>query len=265
LFHCSGGPNSAKQNRMENLNAATPNFGPDLAAITLEVEPATLTDDAKLRLLSAAESLFAERPIESVSLREIAIKAGNGNNNAVQYHFGGKDELVQAIFAWRVEQMEEPRRCLYAQARAGGRTQDLADLARILCLPLLDLVDDQGRHSYAAFMTQYVLRHRPLGLGHAADTVGTSTEVLRTLLKDVHDMCGLSQDGGGDYRIGIIHLMFANMLVLSDSERLQERDPLAFQARVDATLMMVESAFESVKSISANNNSCRAEKNAPSA
>jgi TetR/AcrR family transcriptional regulator, regulator of cefoperazone and chloramphenicol sensitivity len=215
-----------------------------------DATPPASTDDAKLRLLRAAEALFAERPIESVSLREIAIKAENGNNNAVQYHFGRKDELVQAIFGWRVQQMEEPRRLLYAQARADGRMPDLADLTKILCLPLLDLVDEEGRHTYAAFLTQYVLRHRPLGVAHAADHVDASTEVLRTLLKDIRNICGLPQDEGDDYRIALAHLMFANMLVLSDGERLQERDPEAFKVRVHATLMMVEITLECVKSVS---------------
>lgn len=169
-------------------------------------------DETKLRLLEAAESLFAERPFDSVSLREIAIKAGNGNNNAVQYHFGGKDELIQAIFAWRVQQMEGPRRRLYAKARDGGRTPNLKDLARILCLPLLDLVDAADRHSYAAFMTQYVLRHRQLGLDHPADHIKHSTVMLRTLLKDIHDVCGLSQANGGGYRTSLLHLMFSTCL-----------------------------------------------------
>lgn len=55
-------------------------------------------DETKIRLILVGEALFAERSIESVSLREIAVGAGNRNNNAVQYHFGDKDGLVQAIF-----------------------------------------------------------------------------------------------------------------------------------------------------------------------
>ena len=75
--------------------------------------------------------------------------------------------------------------------------------------------------------------------------------MLRTLLKDIHVVCGLSQANGGDYRTGLLHLMFSNMLVVSDSERLQERDPQAFQARVEATMAMIDSAFENVRLTSA--------------
>lgn len=204
-------------------------------------------DDKKLKLLVAAESLFAERPIESVSLREIAVKAGNGNNNAVQYHFGGKQELIQEIFAWRVAQMEAPRAAAYAAIRAQGREPDLAQLVRILCLPLLDLVDNEGRHSYAAFIAQYLLRHRPNGLTHAADLIVEESRVLRKLLRDIHDACGLSQSGGGDYRTGLTQLIFCNMLVLSDTERLQERDPQAFAQRVNSALAMATNALACLK------------------
>jgi TetR/AcrR family transcriptional regulator, regulator of cefoperazone and chloramphenicol sensitivity len=205
-------------------------------------------DDKKLRLLVAAESLFAERPIESVSLREIAVKAGNGNNNAVQYHFGGKQGLIQALFAWRVAQMEAPRAAIYAAIRAEGREPDLPDLVRILCLPLLDLVDDEGRHSYAAFIAQYLLRHRPTGLTHTADLMIEENRVLRILLRDIHEACGLSQSGGGDYRTGLTQLIFCNMLVLSDTERLQERDPEAFAQRVNSALSMATNALACLKS-----------------
>lgn len=204
-------------------------------------------DDKKLRLLVAAESLFAEKPIESVSLREIAIKAGNGNNNAVQYHFGGKPGLIQALFAWRVAQMEAPRAAAYAEIRAQGRDPDLADLVRILCLPLLDLVDDEGVHSYAAFIAQYLVRHRPNGLTHAADESIEESRVLRTLLRDIHEACGFSQSGGGDYRTGLAHLIFCNMLVLSDTERLQESDPAEFAQRVDEALAMATGALVCLK------------------
>jgi TetR/AcrR family transcriptional regulator, regulator of cefoperazone and chloramphenicol sensitivity len=247
LFNCKDRPVSGTPAIMEDCRSVSTKFRSNLASKKSEARLNLSVDDAKLRLLSVAESLFAERAIESVSLREIAAKAGNGNNNAVQYHFGSKDELVQAIFAWRVQQMEEPRRRLYSHACADGRKPDLADLVKILCLPMLDLVDEDGRHTYAAFITQYVLRHRPTGLEHAADQIDASTQVLRTLLKDIHETCGLSQLDGGDYRTGLIHLIFANMLVLSDSERLQTHSPQAFQARVDATLLIVTSAFESVR------------------
>jgi AcrR family transcriptional regulator len=59
---------------------------------------AVIAPSTKEQIVLAAEGLFAERGIEGVSLRQIGAAAGNGNNSAVQYHFGTKERLVQAVF-----------------------------------------------------------------------------------------------------------------------------------------------------------------------
>ncbi|MBK8971532.1 MAG: TetR family transcriptional regulator [Hahellaceae bacterium] len=50
------------------------------------------------RILDAAELLFAERGFSETSLRQITSKAGV-NLAAVNYHFGSKNALIQAVFA----------------------------------------------------------------------------------------------------------------------------------------------------------------------
>jgi AcrR family transcriptional regulator len=50
------------------------------------------------RILDAAEMLFAERGFSETSLRQITSKAGV-NLAAVNYHFGSKNALIQAVFA----------------------------------------------------------------------------------------------------------------------------------------------------------------------
>ena len=51
------------------------------------------------RLIAAAETLFAERGVEGVSLREINAVAGMRNATALQYHFHDRYGLVKAILA----------------------------------------------------------------------------------------------------------------------------------------------------------------------
>ncbi|MEM9081192.1 MAG: TetR/AcrR family transcriptional regulator [Verrucomicrobiota bacterium] len=53
------------------------------------------------RLLDAAEQLFAEKGFEAVSLRELTTVAG-ANLAAVNYHFGGKENLIGAVMARHV-------------------------------------------------------------------------------------------------------------------------------------------------------------------
>ena len=62
------------------------------------------------RFIDAAQQLYAERSIDSVSLNEITVAAGQKNRNALQYHFGGRDGLLQAIVdrhASRVHDLRE--------------------------------------------------------------------------------------------------------------------------------------------------------------
>ena len=56
-------------------------------------------DDARgtrERILSSAETLFAERGFETVSLRDIT-GAADANVAAVNYHFGSKERLIDAV------------------------------------------------------------------------------------------------------------------------------------------------------------------------
>ena len=55
------------------------------------------TNDTVIRILDAAETLFAERGFSDTSLRTITAQA-NVNLAAVNYHFGSKDVLIQAVF-----------------------------------------------------------------------------------------------------------------------------------------------------------------------
>jgi len=54
--------------------------------------------DTVKSILNAAEELFSERGFAETSLRNITTKAGV-NLAAVNYHFGSKKELIQAVFA----------------------------------------------------------------------------------------------------------------------------------------------------------------------
>lgn len=67
--------------------------------------------ETKDRLLDAAEELFAERGVAETSLREITALA-DANLAAVNYHFGGKDGLLEAVFARRLRPVNRERLAL---------------------------------------------------------------------------------------------------------------------------------------------------------
>lgn len=208
-----------------------------------ETQTVVFADPAKLRIIQVAESLFAQRSIHDVSLREIAERSGNGNNNAVKYHFGSRDSLIQAIFAWRVWQMEPIRGQGFAKAEAEDALSDIPTLLSLVCMPYLDLVDDTGRHTYAAFMAQYLLNERPAGIRHVADSRPDLAHNLGRILDRLYDLVGATSREEGDYRIALANLLFCNMLVLSDNEGLPRSDPSLFDRHVATGLAMAAAAL----------------------
>src|SRR5580704_14552004 len=98
---------------------------PTGAGIAFSAVPAPLPPSTKEQLVLTAERLFAVHGIDAVSLRQICAEAGNANNSAVQYHFGDKDRLLQAIFEYRIPHLMVRRNLLAAEAVARGEFDDV--------------------------------------------------------------------------------------------------------------------------------------------
>ena len=62
----------------------------------------------KDKILDAAEALFMEHGFEATSLRSITTAAAV-NLAAVNYHFGSKEELFQAVLTRRLDPMNQER------------------------------------------------------------------------------------------------------------------------------------------------------------
>lgn len=102
-----------------------------------------------LRLVLAAERLFALRGIAGVSLRQIATEAGSANNSAVHYYFGSKQGLIEAIFRHRLPRLISERKLLAARCEPG----ELRARLEAHYLPVLMLADAVDNH-YVSFVEQ---------------------------------------------------------------------------------------------------------------
>lgn len=110
------------------------------------------------RLLDAAERLFAEKGMHGTSAREIVAAAGQRNESAIQYHFGGRDGLVDALLARRIEAIETER---LARLDALAEQMPEADV-RALLAAIVDPViercrDDAGFRAFLAAFGELVL------------------------------------------------------------------------------------------------------------
>jgi AcrR family transcriptional regulator len=64
--------------------------------------------ETRTRILDAAEELFMQHGFESTSMRLLTAKA-EANLAAVNYHFGSKDALIEAVFRRRLDPMNTGR------------------------------------------------------------------------------------------------------------------------------------------------------------
>jgi len=189
--------------------------------------------DGKTRLILAAEKLFARGGIEGVSLREIAAAAGQGNHHAVQYHFRSREGLVQAVFDYRMRQMEDRRAEMLEAAEAAGKLDDARTIVEIIFLPQLELPDQHGNHSYANFLCQYLLRTDTAEFGDFGSELPPNIDRALKLLRD---RLAFLPDRIAQRRLITACFMFLNMLTAYSDDRPRTQDDESFEDAVKDTL-----------------------------
>jgi AcrR family transcriptional regulator len=135
--------------------------------------------DTRLALMRAAEQLFAQQGVDRVSLREIAIAAGQRNVSAATYHFGSKRELIEAILerhSLPVQDSWGPSLANDAEHRLG-----LHELIELLVRPLVAKIDDpDGGRCFLELSAELVAsRSFPMMGMRVATTPGTQEMAKR--------------------------------------------------------------------------------------
>lgn len=128
-----------------------------------EAEPARPASgksaETRARILHAAVTLFARHGVGQTTLREITRLAGV-NMAAVNYHFGSKEALANAVFAAVSERANTRRRraiadCV-ARAAQDGVAPELGALIDIFLQPYLDREEPET----AMLLVHLVMLHR---------------------------------------------------------------------------------------------------------
>src|SRR6185312_11461342 len=102
--------------------------------------------DTKTRILDAAEHLFTQHGFEATSLRQLTTAAGV-NLAAVNYHYGSKEVLFQAVLTRRLDPMNQERiELLEALEReAGAKPASCEKVLFAMLIPALRLARDEKR------------------------------------------------------------------------------------------------------------------------
>lgn len=103
------------------------------------------------RIIETAEEMMARRGIDAVSLNEIVKQAGQRNASALQYHFGSKAGLVQAIIDKHTPAIEAHRKVLLAKMSS---EKDFLGLVRAVVLPLIGEIYNDGGRNYIRFLSR---------------------------------------------------------------------------------------------------------------
>ncbi len=148
---------------------------------------ATKTTDNKVpdtstrkKILDVAEQLMAEKGVDGVTLNEIVRKSGQRNASALQYHFGGKPGLVQAIFDKHTPAIEARRVVYLNQLSSPPR---LREIINALILPLVEEMDNpDGGKDYLLFIAR-IQHHSLINQAEADREHHPSLERVGTLLR----------------------------------------------------------------------------------
>lgn len=116
---------------------------PPTARACVETRAGPATKD---KILDAAEALFMAHGFEATSLRSITA-AASVNLAAVNYHFGSKEELFEAVLTRRLDPMNQRRVDLLSQLERAASPHGVAceKILAALFIPALELARDRER------------------------------------------------------------------------------------------------------------------------
>lgn len=107
----------------------------------MALRPVKPQHETRTRILDAAEELFMQHGFEGTSMRQLTARAGV-NLAAVNYHFGSKDALIEAVFKRRLDPMNAERVAALDALEKDGPALTSVDIIRAFVVPSLRLIED---------------------------------------------------------------------------------------------------------------------------
>ena len=198
------------------------------------------------RLVEAAVSLYGSRSIDAVSLREIGAAAGQKNSNALQYHFGSRDGLLQAIVDTHATGVEALRASYYAKAEEGIWSPHEA-AARCLVMPIVDYVDKTPAGLDFVRIVAQIRALSPSGEGVAVEF--PRLPALRAIFDRALD--GLPQREARRRVYLVVNTAFHSVAEVCNASDGPSRSPLSNRGAMVEQLVCMLSAYLAAPAVSA--------------
>lgn len=126
-----------------------------------------MTDAAagtKTRILDVAEELFGEQGLDRVSIRDIT-EAATVNLAAVNYHFGGKFELIAEVFQRRLRPVNEARLVALdlVEKKSASKALKVEAILEAFIQPAIDCCqgDEKGSKAFAKLFGRCLAETNP--------------------------------------------------------------------------------------------------------
>ena len=120
-------------------------------SIKLRASYRAAPDDTKSQIKAAAQPLFAGHGVDAVTVQQIVAAAGRGNNAALHYHFGSKEELIRQLVVDGAAVLDERRQGMLRELEARGGPSTIREVLLVLVMPVIELGDDERRRGYISF------------------------------------------------------------------------------------------------------------------
>lgn len=137
-------------------------------------------------LLQTAERLFAEEGIAAVSLRRVVAEAGHRNPSAIRYHFGAKEDLLEAIITSRAGSMSARRLELLTHFDHHDPDAAPRGVMEAVVRPFLEV--GPSERYYSRFLARLNAERQLVPLfevvARQTDSVGQATRTITEILAD---------------------------------------------------------------------------------
>lgn len=126
--------------------------------------------DAVAQMKRVALRLFADRGVDGVTVREIALAAGQKNHAAVGYHFGSKDGLVRELVVEGAAAIDRLRNAMLDGMEAQGGPRSVHEVVEALVRPSITPESEGGPDAaYVSFVVMLSMSHRETFMDALAD------------------------------------------------------------------------------------------------
>jgi AcrR family transcriptional regulator len=131
----------------------------------------------KQALLDAAAVLMDERGVDNVTVHDISQASGHRNRSAVQYHFGSRDAVIQAVVSRTMAPIDAERNLLLDHLESTGAMLTTRGVLEVVVRPLARQLHTPEGRRYFRIGAQLI--NHPRFMSDARDAITVNTSITR--------------------------------------------------------------------------------------